>query len=145
MNNFISKITKKRILMVSMVFSIAFFILSQKQISYSISSTNNDLYINGYKYLVLILVANISIFILSFILLFLKEKVFEYWKHFTLISMITYLIVLVVVPSSFEIHDDYFPIDKDNLMVFLLIIYFVLSIILITFQSFKKNTPESIR
>ncbi len=79
-----------------------------------------------------ILTMSIPIFIFSLIVYKLKERVFLLWKKFTFIYLSIYLFIVIIAPWR---HADFSPFEKGPNTLFLLIIYIVLSIIIISYKS----------
>ena len=77
----------------------------------------------------------VSILVSSLIIYFLRESIFNTWKKFTFIYLFLYLFILFIAPFTC---DSYFPICKQTVFLFLIPLYFITSIILILYKSFKR-------
>ncbi len=80
----------------------------------------------------------IPIMLFSTIVYFLSESTFSSWRKFTFIYLFIYLFVMIVAPLKC---DAYIPLCKTKLFFLFIPTYFILSIILILYTSFKLKTP----
>lgn len=130
MKNILEWFTKSRILVISLVSSVLIFLfldLANKARSFEQEHL--------YEGTALIFGIFIPIFLITLISYFLKEKVFTAWRKFTFIYLSIYLLVILVTPSYC---DAYLPICKQMSFMFLVPIYFVISLILIIYKSIRN-------
>jgi len=141
MNGFINWFTKKRILIVFSITTILLVIL-YSNISYTLCKTNFYLEICreirdvSNFFTVLFFITPIILFFLA-ITVKMREDTFFLWRKFTLTYLLIYLFVIIITPWYFG--DEFLHIGKGAIALILSCIYFVVSLILIIYKSFKKE------
>lgn len=139
MNKIIEWFSKEIILLLSIVFVFIFYYFYNNQ-AYNHFCDGNYTYQNCAKVVNLIklfLLITPSILFFSLINFFLSKKVFYSWKKFTFYYILLYLIIILITP--WYLGDGFFNIQKFHISYLGAIIYSIISLILITYKSFKKG------
>lgn len=136
-NNFINKLTKRRILLISLVctliFPLAFFRDFERWVC-----QKSDICFGIYNYFYISVIFFVSVFVPVLITFLLKQSTFESWRKFTFTYyFIIYLLVALFLP--WDSIDNFFPIEKDIVALFLAILYNVVSVFFIIYKSLKKQ------
>lgn len=136
MNKILDWFTKKKMLIFSLFFSI-FFLLSYFSINLGIcfdypnSCNNNSKLISAYTILF------IPVLFFSLVAFMVNQETFSKWRNFSFYSILVFIILLSFIPL--RTHGlDYLPITKSLVSLILTIIYSVVSLFLIIYQSLKK-------
>lgn len=80
----------------------------------------------------------ISVFFFSLITFKLKEPTFNLWKNFSMWAIPISLIIITFLPM--RTHGlDFVPVVKGTVILFLTILYSIISLILIFYKSLKKE------
>jgi len=134
MNNAIDWFTKKK----------TFYVSALLVLIYVISYFNRALYLPEFyrdfcciddRKLNLFLIA-IPTFVLYFIFLKQKDSAFKMWKKFTLIYLPIYVVIYFLSPTQ---GDGLIWFQRETISFFGSITYSIISIILITYQSFQRE------
>lgn len=131
MNKIVSWFTKKRILVTSLLLSILIY-----PAMYIADKSSSFMVEHIYETITYLLLIFVPIFVVSILILFLKESVFISWKKFTFIYLFIYLSLVIFSP----LRCDYIPICKETMFMFFVPTYLVISIFLIIFKSIKKQS-----
>lgn len=90
-------------------------------------------YIDSFNEIIQItFIFSIPIIILSFILLFHKERIFFIWSKFTIIFLPIVIILIMITPSN---SGSISPFEREPVTLFLAIVFFVVSIFIIATKS----------
>jgi len=130
MNKILEWFTKKKIV----VFSIM-FIFMIPLFMYLTSSTSSFLLERWYESIIYFLFIFIPIIILSIINLYIKNNTFNIWRKFTFFYLFFYLLLIIITPSRCS----YLPLCEEFIFIYLVPLYFILSLILIIYQSLKTK------
>ena len=136
MDKFFTWFTKKKLFTISLVSLIGFFVLVPREVLWKVCSTGNDVCIDFFNYLLLILMIGTTLLIPILILYFLRQNVFESWKKTLFIYLFIYLLNLIFMPWYFG--DEFLHLQKDLVALFISVLYLVFSLIFITYKSLKK-------
>jgi|APHig6443717497_1056834.scaffolds.fasta_scaffold253420_1 hypothetical protein len=77
---------------------------------------------------------SIALFFIFFIFLFIKEEIFNYWKKFAKIFLPVAIILIVITPTQYG---GFVGIDKEMVTWILSVLFFIISIGIIIYQSIK--------
>ena len=72
---------------------------------------------------------------MSLFVSFFMEKIVSLWKKFTLIYLFIYLFIVIITP--WYIGDGFMNIQKGTVAIMLSALYFILSLILVLYKSWK--------
>ncbi len=78
---------------------------------------------------------SLSSIIFFIMLLFTKQLIFQAWLKFMIVFFPIAIILFIIAPTTGK--DLFFPIDKKIVALFLAIIFFVISLLIIAIKSFK--------
>ncbi|KND48218.1 MAG: hypothetical protein AB201_01310 [Parcubacteria bacterium C7867-006] len=81
----------------------------------------------------------IPIMFFSLFSFFIRYSTFKSWSKFTLFYIVISILIVLISPNSTHGMDIY-PATKENMTIVLASIYSVVSIILIIYKSFKKES-----
>ncbi len=140
MDKFIEWFTKRKLFGISLAFSVIFFsyiFLFYKKLFSNCYSTQSFLCVDVLNYISLILMYFVPLFILSTILLLIRDQVFISWRKTIPIYLAFYLLILFITPWSAG--DVFLKIQKDLFVLYFSVIYVVYSLILIVYKSLKKQ------
>ncbi len=131
MNNFLSWLTRKKIISISFIFGgISVFFI------YLDGSNKCFIDYRQCELVAYILILFIPIFIFSLLTYFSRIEVFNFWKKVTIIYLCIYLFLTVLVPFQC---DAYLPICKKTLSLILIPTYLVISLFLIFSKTLQKE------
>lgn len=137
--------TKNKLILISLIF-VLFYPVSQYLIR---NDSNVCINIGGQErvvywvttchlYMILSFVM-FAILFFSIILFFIKkEPIFKTWRSFTFVFFILYFIIILITPW-YE-GDEFFAITKSLVAIAMTILYSIISLILILYKSFKKES-----
>lgn len=77
---------------------------------------------------------SVCLFFLSLILLIMHEQVFRVWLKFAVIFLPVAIILIAITPSTSGSID---PIEREPVTLFLAVVFFVTSLIIIAIKSFR--------
>ncbi len=140
MDKILEWFTKGRVFFLSLISSGGFFILFSIPRKTLLISYDNPCFecFNIAQYSTLILMAGVAVLVPSLFFLFnKKEEVFKFWKKTLFIYLSIYLLNIIFMPWYFG--DEFLHLEKDLVAIGISMIYFVFSIVLIIYKSFKKN------
>lgn len=140
MNKIIAWLSRKKILIITLLFTLIFLPL---YLGVPYSACKN-IYELGYcrelrdvfNYVALLLMIFPVILVFSLIIYKLREKIFISWRNFTFYYFLIYLFFVLIVPWDFG--DVYIPIYKGTVALFLSVLYFFISIFIIIFSKPKN-------
>ncbi len=138
MNKLLNWFSRKKLLLISFLSTVGFLVLFPRKVFYTIYNTHCFICIDSVKYLQLIFMAWIPVFVLSILFLFVKKEIFEEWKKSLFIYSFIYLLSIAIIP--WDVHDALLSINfKVVVAMILSVLYFFVSLGKIIYQSLKKN------
>src|SRR3989344_6661834 len=133
MNNVVNWFSRKRLVFISLMAVLVYFI------SYFNEVLNLPLFYDDFccvdDRIFNLFAIFIPIFIFTIIFINLNEIKFTRWKKFTLIYLIIYLIIYFIVPTQ---GDGYIWFQKETVSFFGSILFLIVSLILILYKSLIK-------
>lgn len=137
MNRILGWITKKKLILVSLISSILFLFLVPRDMLWQICPTRNSTCIDLFNYLLLVLMFGATILIPSVITFFMRDSVVESWKKTLFVYFFIYFFIVIITPWYYG--DEFMHIQKDILALLVSGCYLIFSLILILFKSLKKD------
>lgn len=143
MNKIMERVSLKRLFIGSLISTIGFLVLFSQKVIYAIHDTYCLACIDIAKYATLLFMTGVTTLILSIIFFLIKkQQVFEFWKKTLLIYLSIYLVNVLFMPWYWG--DEFLHIGKGNVSLSLSAIYLIFSLILITYNSLKKEPQQNI-
>jgi hypothetical protein len=136
MNKFIEWFTVKKLLVLSLVSTVLFFLMIQEGVFYQIYDKHIDILTGVFLYFRLSLISGITVLLPMVVLYFLPQNAFDSWKKTLPFYFSTFLLILFLVPWS--IPDGFVSIGKNFFIFIFSLIYFIYSFIHIIYK-FSKN------
>ncbi len=128
--------TKKVVFIISLLSTIGFFVLVQRETLFGICGHYDSSCVDLVGYSILVLMLGVVAFIPSLIMVFLKPEVFVSWKKTFIFYILIYLLIVIITP--WDAGDVYIPIQKDLIALIVSVAYLVFSLIYIVYKSSKK-------
>ena len=130
-------LTKKRLFVLSLLSTIGFLIMIPRDFLYNVCSRGDELCVSVINYSILIFMIGASIFIISIIMFFRSQEIFESWKNTLFIYLFIYLFIAIITP--WDVGDAFLYIQKDLVLIFVAGIYFLFSLFFIFYKSLKSK------
>ena len=84
-------LTKKKLFVLSFLSTVGFITMIPRNFLYSVCSRDSELCVNIVNYSIIFLMIGASIFIISIIMFFMRQEIFESWKNTLFIYLFIYL------------------------------------------------------
>lgn len=131
--------TKKKVLIISLFGSVVFTFAAFTDIQWSVEACyGGDFCGDVSEFLRFYSLVFIFTLLFSLITLKLKDSTFSVWRSYSVVAVSLVLIVIFLLPIRSN-GFDMFPIVKGNSAFVLSVVYSVISLIIIIYNSFKKD------
>ncbi len=124
---------KNNVILASFIVLLIFGVLQTNYLTHNfctVASSCSSVF-KFYKFATLL---SVAVFPISLLMVFLKSEINTAWQKFTLFSIGIYIFTIIISPNSGA---DFLKIEKGTVAIGLTALYFLISLILIAFKSYK--------